>query len=290
MAITLTLTALTFPDGTEFPGTIQGLQNLQAQYYEITGLETFNGINYGATTPDAENRDKPWYRLDNSDVEMGWYAWDGADWVLLPARVNVGTKIQRDAIATPFEGQLYFVTGSSALTIYDGVEWKPVIPTAARFHYDASYLYPQHQLLASVTSEVTTWTAIDLTSYIAAAGLDAEDADGNPKYEVKAAMVRVEIAQGKTGLSNSAWDASVRVSSSDSGSTTATDVLQARAFMATDDSATAVAATTSGYVPPKVGTNNIYYTVVKATSETNNLSAKVWLTGLLYTTTDAYFS
>lgn len=290
MALNLSLSTLAMPDGTEFPGTPELLNDLLVQYTEITGQDSFNGINYGSTTPDASNRDKPWYRLDNSDNEMGWYAWDGSDWVLLLCRVQVGTAIQQSALTAPQDGQLYFVTGSSALNIYQGGSWKPVIPTQTRFHYDSSHLYPQHQLLASTTAEVTSWTAIDLTPYIAAAGLDAQNDNGDPKYVVKGAMIRVEISQGQTGFSGpNTWDASVRVSSSDSGSTTATDVLQARSFMAADDSATASASTGYGIVPPKTSTNNIYYTVIKASSAVNNLSAKVWLTGFVYTTTDAAF-
>jgi hypothetical protein len=290
MAINLQIQSLTMPDGTEFPGTPQLLSNLQAAYFAITGLESFNGINSGSTTPGSGSRDMPWYRSDNTGAIIGWYAWNGADWVLMPNVVPLLSQVEIDAISAPIGGQAVWNNGSSQLQVYTEAGWEPAMPIQSRFHYDKHVLYPQHQLLASVTNEVTGWTAIDLTSYIAAAGLDAENSDGDKKFTVLAAMVRIEIAQGRTGFVNATYDASIRVGSDDGASTTAQDVLQARAFIAADDSATAGASSNFGFVPPKVGTSSIYYTVIKDSSAVSNLVAKAWLTGLLYTTTDAYFS
>lgn len=288
MALNLTLSTLTMPDGTEFPGTPQLLNELLVQYTEITGQDSFNGINYGSTTPDADNRDKPWYRLDNSDNEMGWYAWDGADWVLLPCRVQTGTQIQRDALASPFDGQLYFVTGSAALSIYQGGEWKPVIPTQERFHYDSSYIYPQHQLLASVSGGVANWTAIDLTPYISALGLDAVNSEDEDKYEIKAALIRLEVKMGPSGFLTHTWYCNLRASSNDSYSTTATDVLQASIRMTADDSQASGSDSITGPVPLKPNTNNIYYDLTGDIAP--GLEGNVWLMGFIYKTTDAYFS
>ena len=52
MSLNLSLTALSFPSGTEFPGDIQTLLNQFAQYLQVSGGDTFNGVNYGPTTPD----------------------------------------------------------------------------------------------------------------------------------------------------------------------------------------------------------------------------------------------
>lgn len=115
------LTALTFPAGTEFPGTIQALLNLLVQYCQITGLETFNGINYGDTTPAEADRDKPWFKTDESDNPLGWFGWNGSAWTPIPFVAPSGTTANRPASAVV--GQEYFDTTITALLVYDGSAW-----------------------------------------------------------------------------------------------------------------------------------------------------------------------
>jgi len=71
MPLTAQLQALTVPEGTEFPGTVQDLLELIAQYEEIIGLENFDGVNYGPNTPDAADRDKPWFKTTAGGAPIG---------------------------------------------------------------------------------------------------------------------------------------------------------------------------------------------------------------------------
>lgn len=276
MALTPLLNRLPTPEGTEFPGTVDDFLQLIQEYMEITGLEDFNGINYGSVTPSEADRDKPWFKLSEAGVFLGWFLWDGSAWVLGPSYIQVGTATDRGEITSPQDGHPFYVVGTG-LTIYATAEggWTRAIPEpAAAQTYDRHYFYTSHQVLASVTSEVTSWTELDLSTYITDAGLTG--------YTIKAAIVRLEISQGRTGFANATYDATLRVTNDNGISTSATDVLNSRAFVATDDSASAGASTGFGFVPPKTGTSSIYYCVTKASSSVSNLVAKVWLTGFVY--------
>ena len=81
MALTPYLSPLTFPAGTEIPGTMQGLANLLAQYLAVNGLSELGGINFGPTTPSEANRDKPWFKTDGSYNPIGFFSWNGSAWV-----------------------------------------------------------------------------------------------------------------------------------------------------------------------------------------------------------------
>lgn len=121
MALNLQVTFLTVPFGTEFPGTVQELGDLLAQYQAITGGEDFNGINYGDVEPDADNRDLPWFRLDDNGLPLGWYSWNGTVWVAIPVIMPSGTTAQRPA--TPTAYQQYFDTDIDVAIIFDGASW-----------------------------------------------------------------------------------------------------------------------------------------------------------------------
>lgn len=121
MGLNLQLQALTLPDGTEFPGTMQLLQNLVAQYLSITGQGDFTGINYGPTTPDASNRDRPWFKTDNSFLPLGWYAWDGAAWTRIQLLPQSGAFA--DAPTGSGAGQLYYATDINVLCLWNGAAW-----------------------------------------------------------------------------------------------------------------------------------------------------------------------
>lgn len=121
MALNPQLEPLTLPDGTEFPGTPQELLALIAQYMAITGFATFNGINFGSTTPTTENQDKPWFKTDISDNPIGWFAWDGAAWVAIPIILPSGTTAQRPV--SPGIGTVYYDTDIEVSLIYTGALW-----------------------------------------------------------------------------------------------------------------------------------------------------------------------
>ena len=121
MGLNAQLQALTVPSGTEFPGTVQALLVLIAEYEEIIGLSDFNGINYGSVEPDADNRDKPWFKTDGSGNPIGWFSWNGSAWTEIPLTVPNGPTSERPT--TGSVGQLYEDTTIGATLKWNGTTW-----------------------------------------------------------------------------------------------------------------------------------------------------------------------
>lgn len=117
----LQLQALSVPEGTEFPGTVQELLDLIAAYEEIIGGENFNGVNYGDTEPAPADRDKAWFKTDNSGNPIGWYGWDGAAWIPLPLVLPSGPTSSRPSPAS--EGQVYLDTDIDVQLMYLNGQW-----------------------------------------------------------------------------------------------------------------------------------------------------------------------
>lgn len=124
MGLNPALEALTVPSGTEFPPTVQALLDLIAQYESVVGLSSFNGINFGPTEPDEDNRDKPWFKTDDSGNGLGWFSWNGAAWALIPTVILSGTTAERPT--SPQEGQLYLDTDIDVPLIYERSAWRTV--------------------------------------------------------------------------------------------------------------------------------------------------------------------
>lgn len=122
MALEAQLEALTVPEGTEFPGTVQGLMDMIAQYEAIVGLEDFNGINYGPTEPSEDNRDKPWFKTDSSLNPVGWFGWNGLIWAPIPVAVPYGPTISRPT--SPSTGTQYFDTDINVTIIFERSQWR----------------------------------------------------------------------------------------------------------------------------------------------------------------------
>ena len=122
MSLNLSLTALSFPSGTEFPGDIQTLLNQFAQYLQVSGGDTFNGVNYGPTTPDEDSRDKPWFQTDEGYNPIAWNAWNGSAWSPIPLTVPSGDTADRPAPA--INGQLYLDTDINVVLIYERSQWR----------------------------------------------------------------------------------------------------------------------------------------------------------------------
>jgi len=121
MGLNLQIVALTFPEGTEFPGTMQELQDLIAQYLEIDGESNFSGINYGDVEPSADNRDRPWFKTDGAGNPIGWFSWNGLAWTPSPTEIQSGTTSQRPT--SPGVGRLYFDTDIQVELIWNGSNW-----------------------------------------------------------------------------------------------------------------------------------------------------------------------
>lgn len=121
MSLDLQLQALSVPFGTEFPGQMQGLLDLIAQYMEISGQSSFEGINFGPTEPTAENRDKPWFKTDMGGNPIGWYAWGGSEWESIPLVLPTGATADRPS--SPANGTQYFDTSINVALVYIGATW-----------------------------------------------------------------------------------------------------------------------------------------------------------------------
>jgi len=121
MSLNAQLTALLVPSGTEFPGTVQALLDLIAQYEEITGLENFTGINFGATTPDADNRDRPWFKTTGAGYPIGWFSWNGSSWVEIPQTLPVGITAERPT--APQDGEQFWDTQCGCAIVFIEGEW-----------------------------------------------------------------------------------------------------------------------------------------------------------------------
>lgn len=122
MSLDAQLQALPTPSGTEFPGTVDGLLELIAQYVEIVGLNPFNGINFGPDTPSADNRDRPWFQTTTSYDPIGWYSWDGSAWTPIPSKLPRGNTANRPS--SPAEGTQYFDTDINVALIFERSQWR----------------------------------------------------------------------------------------------------------------------------------------------------------------------
>jgi hypothetical protein len=116
------LSAKTVPDGTEFPGSVQGLIDLLAQYMDVVGGETIIGINFGSTTPNSENRSRPWFKTTAGGAPVGWYSWNGSDWGQTPLAASTGGSTARPV--SPSAGTQYFDTTINAAIIFERGKWR----------------------------------------------------------------------------------------------------------------------------------------------------------------------
>ena len=121
MALTLSLTFGDPPSTQEFPGTPKALGDFLAQYFAITGGETFIPVNFGSTEPDADSRGYPWFKTDGSGNPIGWFSWNGSIWKQLNTNVPSGNTASRPAGAA--EGDLYLDTDIGVELIFFNGAW-----------------------------------------------------------------------------------------------------------------------------------------------------------------------
>lgn len=122
MGLDLSIQSLTYPLGTEFPGTMQGLSDLLAQYFAIAGGADFSGINFGDVEPPPDQRDRPWFKTDIAGNPIGWFSWNGSAWAPIPIAAQEGGTSDRPT--SPVTGQLYYDTDIEVLIIWNGSIWR----------------------------------------------------------------------------------------------------------------------------------------------------------------------
>lgn len=122
MSLEASISALTPPSGVAWHANPAEHLQWLVQYLRVIGLGDFNGVNFGVQTPSAENRDKPWYRINSDGGLMGWYGWNGSEWTQASEVKKSGTTAQRPA--NPAEGQEYFDTDVKASLIFERNRWR----------------------------------------------------------------------------------------------------------------------------------------------------------------------
>lgn len=133
MALNLNNVFGTLPANTEFPGTMQALGDLIAQYMAIAGGEDFITLNFGPDTPDADDRDKPWFKTDADGNPLGWYSWNGSTWAQMPTTVLSGVTGSRPV--SPANYTFYFDTTINVLLIYERAQWRTASGSPGDFKY-----------------------------------------------------------------------------------------------------------------------------------------------------------
>lgn len=169
--LNLTITALTLPEGTEFPGTMQELEDLIAQYLFIDGQTDFSGINYGDTEPAPENRDRPWFETDGSGNPIGWKSWDGSAWTAIPQAIPTGPTSSRPV--APSSGTEYFDTDINVALIYYDAQWRTLSGSPGDIKHVAG------TTLAAVLTQNPGWSHYTdgIGKVLAGAAADGSDAE-----------------------------------------------------------------------------------------------------------------
>ena len=86
------LTALTAPPRLCFPTTVQGLLGYLAQYLAVQLPTGYTQIIVSQTTPDPEDNDKIWLKVDGSGNPIGFLLFSGGVWTpIAPGNVFIAT-------------------------------------------------------------------------------------------------------------------------------------------------------------------------------------------------------
>lgn len=122
MSLSLFLAAGTAPNGQTLPANAQALLDFMAQYVSIDGQDSFNGVNFGPSTPAPENRGYPWFKTDADYNPIGFYSWNGSAWVAIPTVIATGTTSQRPL--SPATGTVFFDTTINVELTFERGQWR----------------------------------------------------------------------------------------------------------------------------------------------------------------------
>jgi hypothetical protein len=182
----------------------------------------------------------------------------------------VGNLAGRDAITEPQDGQMYHLIGTGLYTwVESEAEWQAAAPAPIPgATYDKNFFFESYQQLATISGSVSSWTEVDLTDFIADAGLTT----------VKGAYIAVEVAFPDQGFGGpQTYEVTLRVSQDNTVSTSSNSLLKAFARATRDDSRASGAAQNSGVLP--LPTTSVYYSSVSTAS---GATGTVWLMGFIY--------
>lgn len=149
------------------------------------------------------------------------------------------------------------------------IEYVSSVLTLPTVSLSKTYLFTDRVKLVERGS-ATGYTSVDLTPYIATAGLNAVG------ITVRAAIIGLRVQLGRGPFGNYDADASVNAW----GNNAAANPLFAYAKMSADDSVASASDTNCGPVP-LLDANNLWYSVGNSTTS-NGLFVQVFLSGFLY--------
>lgn len=122
MSAEISIVAAQPPHGTAWHANPAEHLQWLVQYLHVVGYGDFKGINFGVQTPSAQDRDKPWYRINAEGNLMGWYGWSGSAWSKAADIAPHGPTANRPA--NPVTGSVYFDTDLKASIIYERNAWR----------------------------------------------------------------------------------------------------------------------------------------------------------------------
>ena len=157
MPLILSLTFGDPPSTQEFPGTPKALGDFLAQYFAITGGESFIPVNFGSTEPDSDSRAYPWFKTDGSGNPIGWFSWNGSEWKQLNTNVPSGPTASRPGGAAL--GDLFLDTDINVELIFNGSAWI----TAAGSPGDMKFV--QATTLMQALTKNPGWSQADEATY-----------------------------------------------------------------------------------------------------------------------------
>ena len=150
------------------PTSLQNEFNTFAQFLTVTFPLTATAVNYGATTPAADQQALPWYRLNNDGTPDNWYVYANGMWIR-PHPIPAQSPI------------LFFYTGTFAsIDTYDGGAAGAITSTAG----------PMWQVVGQASDVATDYGTMGGRMPV---GVSADFAPGATGGEINHTLILSEI-------------------------------------------------------------------------------------------------